>query len=166
MALMSPYVRDSHDRSADINSMSHLPDKATNRHQPYIRLREEGARDDCSHRNHRDRNFLSPPECAIIMQATSFELRQGGTSSAEKGLHRVRSQRRYQAALACDEISLTKWRRPMSNDCGKDKTSDAERTGGDADKNREQLARKAERAMKDAAGKLPKDEVRADEKYR
>lgn len=50
MALMSPYVRDSHDRSADINSMSHLPDKATNRHQPYIRLREEGARDDCSHR--------------------------------------------------------------------------------------------------------------------
>jgi len=54
----------------------------------------------------------------------------------------------------------------MSNDFGKDKTSDAERTGGDADKNREQLARKAERAMEDAARKLPEGEVRADEKYR
>ena len=37
--------------------------------------------------------------------------------------------------------------------------SDAARTGRDADKNRDELMKKAEKGLEDARGKKPKDEV-------
>jgi hypothetical protein len=40
-----------------------------------------------------------------------------------------------------------------------DKTSDDARTGKDADKNREELVKTAEKGMKDATGDLPKGDV-------
>ncbi len=50
-------------------------------------------------------------------------------------------------------------RRKSMSDRKPDPSSDAARTGEDADKDREELKKKAEKGIEDATGKKPKGEI-------
>jgi len=55
-------------------------------------------------------------------------------------------------------LFATTYEKPMTDDKEVNPTEEA-RTGSDADKNREELKKRAEKGIKDANGNLPKDEV-------